>query len=503
MQKALSFLGAAKYETVTYVWEERSHTTRLFPEALARLFGPEKVLIFVTERAKNYRPSESEPRYVEMLQDKLGDLVEWVDIPEGRSEQELWEVFDRVVSAVDEGDTVLLDITHAFRSIPMIVFAVAAYLRRVKGVPVERIVYGAYEARQPFRTPPRPEDRAPVFDLTLLLDLMDWLSGAELLLRRSDASLLAQRIEESHRRAWRIPGGDSLPKQLQSVGRKLRLFSQAMQLARPRDVMHHAHGLRELINATQAEAARWAKPFGVVLDRVQEEVDALAHDAPDRLDTEHLRKQLSLIKDYVEKGLLVQAVLLAREWVVTWMALQLGEGDWLAKDFREREVEGVLNTAAARFRGEAGEIPPRWGEILQHGEVARIWDSLGDLRNDLAHCGMRKEAASIDSIERRVKKIPEWLEGLLRGSSSRVMISGRVVIDVKGLYGDVAKLEDLPDYLERAKEQAGEGNEVVLTGQGPIWLYLAIGHALHGKARRLLYDSPVTGEVVIFDHTAT
>jgi hypothetical protein len=52
--KALTFLGAGRYETVTYVWEERSHTTRLFPEALARIFEPEKVIVFVTERAKTY-----------------------------------------------------------------------------------------------------------------------------------------------------------------------------------------------------------------------------------------------------------------------------------------------------------------------------------------------------------------------------------------------------------------------------------------------------------------
>ncbi|MFZ8852729.1 MAG: CRISPR-associated protein Csx3 [Armatimonadota bacterium] len=42
----------------------------------------------------------------------------------------------------------------------------------------------------------------------------------------------------------------------------------------------------------------------------------------------------------------------------------------------------------------------------------------------------------------------------------------------------------------------------MLTGQAPIWLYLAVAHDLHGKARRLLYTSPTTGEVLIFDHTA-
>jgi hypothetical protein len=58
----------------------------------------------------------------------------------------------------------------------------------------------------------------------------------------------------------------------------------------------------------------------------------------------------------------------------------------------------------------------------------------------------------------------------------------------------------LPEYVAKALELAGEGNEVVLTGAGPVWLYLKIAHALHGKAKRLIYRSPVTGDVVIFDH---
>ena len=76
----------------------------------------------------------------------------------------------------------------------------------------------------------------------------------------------------------------------------------------------------------------------------------------------------------------------------------------------------------------------------------------------------------------------------------------RRVIDLKALYGEQAKLGELPAYLEKVKALAGEGNEVVLTGQAPVWLYLKVAHALHGKARRLIYTSPVTGDVVIFDH---
>jgi CRISPR-associated Csx3 family protein len=75
-----------------------------------------------------------------------------------------------------------------------------------------------------------------------------------------------------------------------------------------------------------------------------------------------------------------------------------------------------------------------------------------------------------------------------------------VTIDVKQLYGDVAKLDRLQEYVSKAKEMAGMGQDVILTGQGPVWLYLAVAHALHGVTKSLTYDSPVTGKVVIFNH---
>lgn len=64
----------------------------------------------------------------------------------------------------------------------------------------------------------------------------------------------------------------------------------------------------------------------------------------------------------------------------------------------------------------------------------------------------------------------------------------------------IIKEQELDSYIEKAKSLAGEGNEIILTGQAPIWLYLKIAHALHGKAKKLSYSSPVTGEIVIYDH---
>ncbi len=82
------------------------------------------------------------------------------------------------------------------------------------------------------------------------------------------------------------------------------------------------------------------------------------------------------------------------------------------------------------------------------------------------------------------------------------MADSPVVIDVAELYAadGAAKLGRLPEYEAAAMARAGLGQAVKLTGPGPVWLYLRLAHALHGRARRLVYDSPVTGEVLIFDH---
>ena len=76
-----------------------------------------------------------------------------------------------------------------------------------------------------------------------------------------------------------------------------------------------------------------------------------------------------------------------------------------------------------------------------------------------------------------------------------------VTIDLNTLFTDTAKLSELDSYIQKAQTLAGEGNDIILTGQAPIWLYLKVAHALHGKARKLIFRSPVTGDVLIFDHS--
>lgn len=77
-----------------------------------------------------------------------------------------------------------------------------------------------------------------------------------------------------------------------------------------------------------------------------------------------------------------------------------------------------------------------------------------------------------------------------------------MTLDLSTLYAatGTAKLADLPAYETAVKQAVPRGADVILTGPGPVWLYLRLAHTLHGIARSLSYDSPVTGLVLVFDH---
>ena len=77
-----------------------------------------------------------------------------------------------------------------------------------------------------------------------------------------------------------------------------------------------------------------------------------------------------------------------------------------------------------------------------------------------------------------------------------------MTLDLSTLYAatGTAKLADLPSYEAGVKELVPPGADVTLTGPGPVWLYLRLAHVLHGRARILTYESPVTGPVEIFNH---
>jgi len=399
--KAISFLGPTDYKTVTYTYRDQEFTTRLFPEALFHFFPDlQQLYVFATPTV------QSHPNLAQLRERVPPDRLTVVPIPEGHTEEELWDIFSALTEVVAEKEEVVFDITHSFRSIPFLTFLAAAYLRAARRARIRAVVYGAYEA-QP-RDDPGPR---PVFDLTPFVSLLDWLAATNQFIHTGDAQYLARLLRQE--------GEARRSGALKHAGETLEPFSLAVMLCRPLEVMRDAGRMENMLKRAANHMAQWARPFTVMADRIQAEYGK--YNLPDPIGdvAASLRHQLSIIRWYAEHGQIIQAVTLAREWVVTAVGMQLQGSFILATDEREkieRGLSGLCRVAQGRSSpddlNEVGRALQSWPEAQA---IRDLWNQLSTVRNDLDHAGMKPGPMKAATLRRTTQEeILPALEALAR-----------------------------------------------------------------------------------------
>lgn len=174
----ISFLGTSPYLACNYIDEKgggRCDNVRFIQTAVRRLHCPDadKAIIFVTEKAE----TDNLPALQQECVDNSLPEMAPKRIPNGEHEDELWEIFRIVGDAVPKDSELFFDITHSFRSLPVLMTTLLNYLREVKGVRPAGCYYGAFEKlgrRDQVEQMPLEKRDAPIFDLTRFLDLNDW-----------------------------------------------------------------------------------------------------------------------------------------------------------------------------------------------------------------------------------------------------------------------------------------------------------------------------------------
>ena len=371
--KLITFLGITDYEEVEYRWHDLSKPTKFVQEALVRWLQPETTCVLLTKEARKKHWGDLCQRLQRHTQ-----TVEGINIPDGKSEEELWEIFAAISKAVQEGDEIVFDITHGFRSLPMIAMLTIAYLKQVKGVKVQYVLYGAYEARD--------NQGAPVFDLTPFADLLDWLAAAKMFTATGDSSELGRLIQDVQDAAHRNKEayGDSLPLALKNFGAALKEVSNDLLLARVSNLPKSVRKLAERQSAANTEVPQWARPLTLLLDKIADAYESFQDDS--------LPTQAKLIRWYLDHNHIVQAMTLAREWVVSYYAQQ--------KSLSRNDAENELNQRANN---------------QENDELVQLWSSIRNIRNDLAHCGFSRaegQVLSATSIRQNAEEVVKQIERL-------------------------------------------------------------------------------------------
>lgn len=191
----ISFLGTNNYlETYYSIGDfKSSQPVRFIQEALIEHLcrewtSEDKIFIFCTKLSleKNWNDNgqgNTDPKGLctRLKNIKLPIPFEAVEITEGFSEEDIWDIFNKVYHKLNKGDNVYLDVTHAFRSIPIFSTVLFNYAHYLKGTNLKVVYYGAFEKLGPaYKVKDmNVEDRnAPIIDLTSIIRLQELSTAA-------------------------------------------------------------------------------------------------------------------------------------------------------------------------------------------------------------------------------------------------------------------------------------------------------------------------------------
>ena len=353
--------------------------------ALADFFRPDEVVVVATAEAWAGRPDGANRANGEALEHELrrrGLRVEYRPIPTGLSHDELWRQFIVLKDSLrGELDELTLDITHGLRSQPFFAAAAMAFVTMVdENRPPLRIVYGGHDLIRTLRL-----DYAPIVDLSLFGEVLDWTHDIALFLQTGRVAALADRTKKLGRvlrKSWAQAGRQGDPPQLKELAQTIEAFARDLQTIRTGALLlggiegnkrqpSSARRLLDVASAARVEVERHMPPLADVLDRISEMARSLLFDG-DALVGEKARGVLAALADlYLSMGRYVEAITLLREARITAYAPPAATCPGLP-EFDDGEREFV-------------------DRRLWHRQERDRARTIAEIRNDIDHAGFRRK----------------------------------------------------------------------------------------------------------------
>ena len=423
----LSFLGTNDYMPCTYFSPDgfEKSDTRFIQAALVewrckQWTKDDLVAIFLTKEAsrKNWENdghgngSESCNGLQQCLKElSLSVQVKPVFISDGKTETEIWDIFDQVYSILESQDQVTMDITHAFRSIPMLAIVLLNYAKALKQVSISGIHYGAFEVLGSLhlvKKMPLSERRAPIFDLTAFDSLMAWSTGVDRFLSAGDATLISRLANENIKPILaESKGKDLAASAIRGVSKAVEEFSRILSTCRGKEISCSAFKLKSRVN----ECLQYndiIKPFTPILQALSDKTHVFTGN--------ELSDGIQAAEWCLKHNMIQQGYTILLEVIVTWTASLCPEQPGLSEIEKREIVSSAIhiakhNKSREEWTGTAKKYPEvtqQYIEIcLRYQVLLDLYAPLTAFRNDLNHAGFVKSAIPAESI---VKKLNDFVQ---------------------------------------------------------------------------------------------
>lgn len=403
MNLYLSFLGTGTYSPSRYYFDPArpSAPTPFLQEAILRSFlldfwQPEdRIYTFTTQGAfdKNYRALEDVLKQLQG-EGKIGHY-EAVSIADGNTVEEIWSVFKTIYDTLKDlpdGSKVYLDITYGFRPLPMLGMVLLNYVQTLHNIAVEQIFYGNFEVGK-LQKDEAGLPQSPIIDLRPFLELQEWTTASRAFFKGGNTALLkdliartdtaiADRLNDFAQAILTCRGQllnrdldidalkqDILTLKSQAIGAQLRpLLEKVEQQLMPFHSQNTLNGIR---------AVEWCIANGLIQQGYTFLQETLKSYLLEHTFAGSPRKE---------------AILIDHKWREVASYALNGSAQW------EIEQKMMDSGIAANYRYKVYQLHKT---VLDTGLDAYYRDLTGrgkGLRNDINHCGFRKNYASPEAL---------------------------------------------------------------------------------------------------------
>jgi hypothetical protein len=383
----ITSVGLGNYKELNYCFGSNKCRTSFAPVAVARLINMKgaRASVLVTREARDM--------YYERVAAELiaaGLNPRPLDIPGGGSEEDILEILAIITSEVNEGDSVVLDVTFSLRHLPFIYLAALIYLVGLKKVKLKGIFYGAFDLKQ-------GED-APIIEITYLYQLIEWYRGLTNARQEGDFRPLGKLLKSDVGRLFKS-GIEN--KKLARISRLAGDLAFSLASVLPLEVGMKAGNILTLLKNLELSTGS-ALTSILALDSLgrslgdwqvpESQVSGLNKEGIE-LGKEELNRQLALAEWYVGRMNLPAALLVLREWMITRLQFAAGHcSSWLGYSCR-KPYEKTLNAINERARHSLGNQLEK--------DLASTWGRISRLRNQFAHAGMDSDEVRVSPDEVR------------------------------------------------------------------------------------------------------
>ncbi len=420
----------------TYFFEDREvENVRFVQEALVRIFckqwkKDDRIIVFTTYEAndKNWRDGglkDEEGRPCEGLETRLSSLglqceIRQVMIPEGHTAEDIWKIFDQACDQINNSDTVIFDITHAFRSIPMLAMVVLQYLKILKKIQISGIYYGAFEVLGPawkVKEIPLIHRRAPVVELTDFVYLADWATAVDRFLAAGDGRAIADLVKKKAIPVIKTSTTNTAERKgamaVRDLADSLANFSGIMATCRGLQISEAASKL--IKNIDNCEVFDVIPPLLPLLEKLKESVKGFQ-------ENDDIANGLQAARWCLEHNLVQQAYTILQETLVSLVLCQVEDLSapihLIESSKRQLVTEISARTAQKKPLTEAREdegtqeFRSLVRDFLREKDVGRQLYRIQNRRNDLNHAGINKHPAGASSFKKDLQEILDWFESI-------------------------------------------------------------------------------------------